>query len=100
MPVPSNKKPTPTTKLGKSNKPVTSPVKEEKRYSDLQKSGFIKITKPGYLDEQKGKYVAPKYTVTAKGNKNLKDTKNAYAKDPMNLRPKKKATVKPKKLGA
>jgi hypothetical protein len=99
MPVPANKRPTPTTKLGKSRKPVTSPVKEEKRYSDLQKSGFIKITKPGYLDEQKGKYVAPKYTVTPKGDKNLKDTKNAYAKDPMNLRPKKKA-IKTKKLGA
>jgi hypothetical protein len=99
MPAPSSKKPTPITKLGKGRKPVTSPQKEEKRFAELQKSGFIKITKPGYLDEQKGKYVEPKYTVTPKGNKNLKDTKNAYAKDPMNLRPKKKAT-KTKKLGA
>jgi hypothetical protein len=99
MSVPSRKKPTPVKNLGKARKPVTAPQKEEKRYSELQKSGFIKITKSGYLDEQKGKYVAPKYTVTPKGEKNLKDTKNAYAKDPMNLRPKKKAT-KTKKLGA
>ena len=99
MPVPSRKKPAPATKLGITTKPVTSPQKEEKRFAGLQKSGFIKITKPGYLDEKKGKYVEPKYKVTPKGQKNLKDTKNAYVKDPMNLRPKKKATT-PKKLGA
>ena len=99
MPTPANKKPSPIKKLGKTRKPVTAVQKEEKRFAELQKSGFIKIAKPGYLDEQKGKYVAPKYTVTPKGEKNLKDTKNAYAKDPMNLRPKKKAT-KTKKLGA
>lgn len=106
MAQPSKKKVTPkpkpnvTTKLGKSNKPVNSAAKEEKRYQELQKSGFIKVTKPGYLDDtKKNAYVPPKYTVTAKGSKYLKDTAKAYTKDPMGLRPKPKP-MRQKKLGA
>ena len=92
-------KPNVTTKLGAAGRKA-NPVKDESdRYKQLQKSGFIKVTKPGYLDEKKAKYVAPEYTVTPKGNKYLKDTAKAYTKDPMGLRPKPKPMTR-KKMGA
>lgn len=95
-------KPNQVKKLGVAGKFRSSVEKEHNFYQDLQKSGFIKITKPGYLDEAKSKYIAPKYTVTPKGSRQLKygkDTTNAYAKDPMKLRPKETTTTR-RKLGA
>jgi hypothetical protein len=91
-------KPKVITKLGTAGRKA-DPIKDnEDYYKDLQKSGFIKITKSGSLNEKKG-YVGPKFTVTPKGNKYLKDTNNAYSKDPMKLRPKSKPMTK-KKMGA
>jgi hypothetical protein len=70
-----------------------------KMLSDAKKSGFIKINQKAILNEVTGKLTNTKYTVTAKGNKYLKDTSNAYAKDPMKLRPKPKPMTK-RKMGA
>ena len=96
-------KPNVIKKLGVDDKKrnASSTVsRQQSYYKDLEKSGFIKVTKPGYLDDtKKNAYVAPEYKVTAKGNKYIKDTAKAYTKDPMGLRPKPKP-MRQKKLGA
>jgi hypothetical protein len=96
-------KPNPIKKLGIDNKKRNASdtvSRIESYYKDLEKSKFIKVTKRGYLDDtKKNAYIAPEFTVTARGNKYLKDTSNAYAKDPMKLRPKPKPMTK-KKMGA
>lgn len=99
--VTSKPKPNVIKKLGVDDKKrnASSTVsRQQNYYKDLEKSGFIKVTKPGYLDDtKKNAYVPPKYTVTPKGNKYLKDTAKAYSKDPMGLKPK---PIRQKKLGA
>lgn len=96
-------KPNPIKKLGVDNKKrnASSTVSRmESYYKDLEKSKFIKVTKPGYLDDtKKNAYVAPKFTITARGAKYMNDTGKAYSKDPMGLRPKPKPMTR-KKMGA
>jgi hypothetical protein len=102
----SSKKPKPAKNsnkvkpLGTTGKPASATRDIENYYKDLEKSGFIKVTKPGYIDDSKrSAYVPPKYKVTTKGNKYLEDSSKAYSKDPMNLRPKPKQSTR-KKMGA